>query len=66
MVTRNIEGKLVTLQVMQQNLQADSAGAVIEKTIEDAKQVAFQHTTEVVVIWVELDGLRTKIFVPTE
>lgn len=36
-VTRNIEGKLATLQVTQQQLQVDSAGEVTDKTIEDVK-----------------------------
>ena len=37
-----------------------------EKTVEDVKQVVAQCTTKVVVIRVELDGLRTKISAPTE
>jgi len=36
-VTSSIEAKLVTLQVMQQNLQADSLGAMTEQMIEDVK-----------------------------
>ena len=36
-VTGNIEGKLVTLQEMQQKLQFNIIGVVTKKTIEDAK-----------------------------
>ena len=39
-ITGNNEGKIATLQAMQQKLQANSAGAVTKKTVEDAKQVA--------------------------
>jgi len=45
-----MEGKLVTLQAMQQKLQAENAGAVTEKTIEDAKQAVAQCMAEVAVI----------------
>ena len=65
-VTGIIEGKLETLQAMQQKLQADSAGAVTEKIMEDAKHVATQCTAKVAVIWVELDGIRAKISMSTE
>ena len=40
MVTTSIEGKLVTLQVTQQKLQADSSGVVTEQMVEEAKQAA--------------------------
>lgn len=63
-VTINIEGKFATLQTTQQKLQADSAGEVTEKIVEDVKQVASQCTVEVGIIQVELDGLRAKISAP--
>lgn len=65
-VTGNIEGKLATLQEMQQNLQADNIGAVMEKIVEDAKQVTTQWMTKVVVIRIQLDGIYAKISMPTE
>lgn len=65
-VIGNIEDKLATLQAAQQKLQADSAGAVTEKKVEDAKQAAAQCMAEVEVIRVKLEGLRTKISVPTK
>lgn len=65
-MTGNIKGKLVTLQETQQKLQVDNAGAVIEQTVEEAKQVATQCKAEVAVIWVKLEELRAKISTPTE
>ena len=61
-----IEGKLVTLQAVQQKLQVDSTRELAKKTVGDVKQETTQCTTEVVVIWVELEGLCTKISVPTK
>eukprot|EP00253_Pinus_taeda_P033646 PITA_33646 len=65
-VIGSIEGKLVTLQVMQQKLQVNSTREVTEQTVEYTKQVAAQCTAEVAVILVELQGLHAKISVPTE
>ena len=65
-VIGNIEGKFVTLQAMQQQLQADSTGAVTEKRVEDEKQAIAQCTTKVTVIRVELNRLPAKIFMPIE
>jgi len=55
----------VTLQVMQQKLQADNTRVVIEKIVEDAKQAIAQCTAEVAVIRIKLDGLHAKISMTT-
>lgn len=65
-IKRNIEHKLVTLQAMQQKLQVVSVGVVTKQTVEDVKQTIAQCTAKVAVIWVALEGLRTKISAPTE
>ena len=66
MVIASIEGNLVTLQETQQKLKADSSGAMTEKMVEDANQVATQCTAEVAGIRVELGGLRTKVSTHSE
>jgi len=50
MVTGSTEGNLATLQATQQNLHADSLGAVTEQIVEDVTQAETQCTPEVAVI----------------
>ena len=64
LVTISIEGKLTSLQVTQQKLQADSLGPTAEHLVEEVKQAVTQCTAKVAVT--ELGGLRAKISAPTE
>ena len=66
LIMTTIEGKLASLQETRQKIKSVSAGLVIEQLVEEMKQVETQCTTEVVVIQVNLGGLRYKISAPAE
>jgi len=66
-ITASIEAKLAQLQATQQRIQGNSSKKTVTKQhVEEVQQVVTQCAVEVAGIQIELGGLCTKIFTPTE